>query len=202
MAARRRWPRPNLAENRGLPALPGGRARSLHLTSGHGARTASARTHSLGKKSMKAIASGLLALGLLAVQISEADAAACAAGRYHAGCVGPRGAVATAHRPTATRRCGGAPCLWRALLLSCGRARLPLSRQASIARAAEAPASFAIVGAGRAARIAVAGRVGKPSRWSRASPGSRPRDWPRAGMTRFHLGGSRRNWPWSPISIN
>jgi hypothetical protein len=48
---------------------------------------------------MKAIVSGLLALGLLAVQVSEADAAACAAGRYHAGCVGPRGAVATTHRP-------------------------------------------------------------------------------------------------------
>jgi hypothetical protein len=33
---------------------------------------------------MKVIASGLLVFGLLAIQISEADAAACAAGRYHA----------------------------------------------------------------------------------------------------------------------
>jgi hypothetical protein len=42
---------------------------------------------------MKNIASGLLVLGLLAVQVSEANAAACAAGPYRAGCVGPRGAV-------------------------------------------------------------------------------------------------------------
>jgi hypothetical protein len=42
---------------------------------------------------MKPIASGLLVLGLLAVQVSEANAAACAAGPYRAGCVGPRGAV-------------------------------------------------------------------------------------------------------------
>jgi hypothetical protein len=49
---------------------------------------------------MKTIASGLLVLGLRAVQVSEADAAACAAGPYRAGCVGPRGAVGM-HRPTA-----------------------------------------------------------------------------------------------------
>jgi hypothetical protein len=42
---------------------------------------------------VKYIASGLLVLGLLAVQVSEAAAAACAAGPYRAGCVGPRGAV-------------------------------------------------------------------------------------------------------------
>jgi hypothetical protein len=42
---------------------------------------------------MKTIASGLLVLGLLAVQVSEANAAACAAGPYRAGCVGPHGAV-------------------------------------------------------------------------------------------------------------
>jgi hypothetical protein len=47
---------------------------------------------------MKAIASGLLALGLLAAQVSEAGAVVCAAGRYHAGCAGPRGAV-VGHRP-------------------------------------------------------------------------------------------------------
>jgi hypothetical protein len=72
-----------------------------------------------GKISMKAILSGLLALGLLAVQISEADAAACAAGRYHAGCVGPRGAVVTGHRPygyhgaAVVRPAYGARCFWR-----------------------------------------------------------------------------------------
>ena len=42
---------------------------------------------------MKSIASGLLVLGLLAAQVPEANAAACAAGPYRAGCVGPRGAV-------------------------------------------------------------------------------------------------------------
>jgi hypothetical protein len=46
---------------------------------------------------MKAIVAGALALGLLAVQTAEANAAACAAGPYRAGCVGPRGAVTT-HR--------------------------------------------------------------------------------------------------------
>ena len=76
---------------------------------------------------MKAIVSGLLALGLLAAQVSQADAAACAAGRYHAGCVGPRGAVVTGHRPYGTRRRGGASRLRRALLLARRRARLPLS---------------------------------------------------------------------------
>jgi len=39
------------------------------------------------------IASGLLVLGLLGAQVPEANAAACAAGPYRTGCVGPRGAV-------------------------------------------------------------------------------------------------------------
>jgi hypothetical protein len=47
---------------------------------------------------MKLIASSLLVLGLLAVQVSEANAVVCARGAYHAGCVGPHGAVGT-HRP-------------------------------------------------------------------------------------------------------
>ena len=47
---------------------------------------------------MKIIASGLLVLGLLAVQVSEANAVVCARGVYRAGCAGPRGAV-VAHRP-------------------------------------------------------------------------------------------------------
>jgi hypothetical protein len=51
---------------------------------------------------VKYITSGLLALSLLAVQVSEANAAACAAGVYHAGCVGPRGAVVTG-RPAMVR---------------------------------------------------------------------------------------------------
>ena len=47
---------------------------------------------------MKIIASILLVLGLLAVQVSEANAVVCAHGVYRAGCAGPRGAV-VAHRP-------------------------------------------------------------------------------------------------------
>ena len=42
---------------------------------------------------MKTIASCLLALGLLAVQVSEANAVVCARGVYRAGCAGPHGAV-------------------------------------------------------------------------------------------------------------
>jgi hypothetical protein len=77
---------------------------------------------------MKVIASGLLVLGLLAVQVSEANAAACAAGRYRAGCVGPRGAV-VAHRPVYGRPVYGRPvygrpvygarCFWRAGVRIC-----------------------------------------------------------------------------------
>jgi hypothetical protein len=47
---------------------------------------------------MKTFVSALLALGLIAGATAEAQAAACAAGPYRAGCAGPRGAVVT-HRP-------------------------------------------------------------------------------------------------------
>ncbi len=67
---------------------------------------------------MKVIASGFMVLGLLAVQVSEADAAACAAGPYRAGCVGPRGAV-VAHRPVYGRPVYGARCYWRAGVRVC-----------------------------------------------------------------------------------
>jgi hypothetical protein len=72
---------------------------------------------------MRVFASGLLVLGLLAVQVSEADAAACAAGPYRAGCVGPRGAV-VAHRPAYGRPVYGRPvygarCYWRAGVRVC-----------------------------------------------------------------------------------
>jgi hypothetical protein len=43
---------------------------------------------------MKIITSSLLVLGLLAVQVSEANAVVCAAGAYHAGCASARGAAA------------------------------------------------------------------------------------------------------------
>jgi len=72
---------------------------------------------------MKTIASGLLVLGLLCLQASEVNAAACAAGPYRAGCVvGPRGAVGVrrgygyhgyGYRGAAVVRPGyGARCSW------------------------------------------------------------------------------------------
>jgi hypothetical protein len=54
---------------------------------------------------MKIIASSLLVLGLLAVQVSEANAVVCARGVYHAGCAGAvhrpygYGGAAVVHRP-------------------------------------------------------------------------------------------------------
>jgi hypothetical protein len=68
--------------------------------------------------SMQLIASGLLILGLLAAEVSEASAAACAAGRYHAGCVGPRGAV-VAHRPVYERPVYAPHCYWRGGVCVC-----------------------------------------------------------------------------------
>ena len=68
---------------------------------------------------MKTIASGLLVLGLLGIQVPEANAAGCAAGVYHAGCVGPRGAVVT-HRPaTAVVRPAAVRCVYRAGVRVC-----------------------------------------------------------------------------------
>jgi hypothetical protein len=70
---------------------------------------------------MKIIASSLLVLGLLAVQVSEANAVVCARGPYRAGCAGPRGAV-VAHRPygyggaTVVRRPYGAAVVRRPLV--------------------------------------------------------------------------------------
>jgi len=72
---------------------------------------------------MKYVASGLLVLGLLAFQTPEANAAACAKGVYHAGCVGPRGAVVTT-RPAAVHGVHVAPrvaprCVYRAGVRVC-----------------------------------------------------------------------------------
>jgi hypothetical protein len=47
---------------------------------------------------MKIIASSLLVLGLLTVQVSEANAVVCAKGAYHAGCASAHGA-AVVRRP-------------------------------------------------------------------------------------------------------
>jgi hypothetical protein len=69
---------------------------------------------------MKTIASGLLVLGLLAIQVSEADAAACAAGPYRAGCVGPHGGYGYGYRGGAVvRPVYGARCYWRAGVRVC-----------------------------------------------------------------------------------
>jgi hypothetical protein len=67
---------------------------------------------------MKQIACSLLALGLFAALAPEANAAACAAGAYHAGCVGPRGAVVT-HRPYAHPVVVAPRCYWRAGVRIC-----------------------------------------------------------------------------------
>jgi hypothetical protein len=56
------------------------------------------KTRTWKRKLMKFIASGLLVLGLLAIQASEANAVVCARGPYRAGCAGPHGAVGV-HRP-------------------------------------------------------------------------------------------------------
>ena len=47
---------------------------------------------------MKALVAGLLAVGLLAGSVAEANAVVCARGVYRAGCAGPHGAV-VGHRP-------------------------------------------------------------------------------------------------------
>jgi len=53
---------------------------------------------------MKSIASGLLVLGLLSVQVTEANAVVCARGVYRAGCAAPHGAVTT-HRAVVAPHC-------------------------------------------------------------------------------------------------
>jgi hypothetical protein len=72
---------------------------------------------------MKTLVSALLALGLLAGTVAEANAAVCARGVYRAGCAGPHGAVVTHrgygygygyHRPVY-----GAHCYWRAGVRVC-----------------------------------------------------------------------------------
>jgi hypothetical protein len=78
---------------------------------------------------MKTLASGFLALVLATSAGAEANAAACAAGAYHAGCVGPRGAVgvhrgvvAPGYRGAVVRpvvRPYGAACFWRAGVRVC-----------------------------------------------------------------------------------
>jgi len=67
---------------------------------------------------MKQIACGLLALSLFTALATEADAAACAAGPYRAGCAGPRGAVVT-HRPYARPVHAAPRCYWRAGVRVC-----------------------------------------------------------------------------------
>ena len=48
---------------------------------------------------MKTIVSALLALGLLAGTVAEANAVVCARGVYRAGCAGPNGAAVVHHPP-------------------------------------------------------------------------------------------------------
>jgi hypothetical protein len=67
---------------------------------------------------MKQFACGLPAFSFFAAMASQADAAACAAGPYRAGCVGPRGAVVT-HRPYARPVYEAPRCYWRAGVRVC-----------------------------------------------------------------------------------
>jgi hypothetical protein len=70
---------------------------------------------------LKMIAAALVAVAMLAGTVAEANAAACAAGVYHAGCVGPRGA-AVVSKPAAVipRAAVVAPrCVWRAGVRVC-----------------------------------------------------------------------------------
>lgn len=46
---------------------------------------------------MKTVVSALLALGLLAGTVAEANAVVCARGVYRAGCAGPNGAAVVRH---------------------------------------------------------------------------------------------------------
>ena len=72
---------------------------------------------------MKFIVSSLLVLGLLTVQVSEANAVVCARGAYHAGRAGPHGAVGT-HRAygyggAAVVRPAAVRCVYRAGVRVC-----------------------------------------------------------------------------------
>ena len=76
---------------------------------------------------MKTVVSALLALGLLAGTVAEANAVVCARGVYRAGCAGPHGAVTTRgygygyHGGAAVvRPAYGAHCYWRAGVRVCG----------------------------------------------------------------------------------
>jgi len=74
---------------------------------------------------MKTFVSGLLALGLLAGTVAEANAVVCARGVYRAGCAGPHGAVATTrpaygyHGAAVVRPAYGAHCYYRAGVRVC-----------------------------------------------------------------------------------
>jgi hypothetical protein len=75
---------------------------------------------------MKTLVSALLALGLLAGTVAEANAVVCARGVYRAGCAGPHGAVVT-HRgygyhggaAVVARPAYGAHCYYRAGVRVC-----------------------------------------------------------------------------------
>ncbi len=74
---------------------------------------------------MKTLVSALLALGLLAGTVAEANAVVCARGVYRAGCAGPHGAVATRgggygyHGAAVVRPAYGAHCYYRAGVRVC-----------------------------------------------------------------------------------
>ena len=79
---------------------------------------------------MKIIASSLLVLGLLAIQVSEANAVVCAAGAYHAGCAGAVGRASALRLRRRSRTVTAAP-------RSYGQ---PMASTGAFASTAEAPA--------------------------------------------------------------
>jgi hypothetical protein len=77
---------------------------------------------------MKTLVSALLALGLLAGTVAEANAVVCARGVYRAGCAGPHGAAVVRHpygygyhggAAVVARPAYGAHCYWRAGVRVC-----------------------------------------------------------------------------------
>ena len=85
----------------------GGRRRQVSSARASGLKTRPSSTAASGRGAhaaaaikrveimMKTVVSALLALGLLAGTVAEANAVVCARGVYRAGCAGPRGAVVT-----------------------------------------------------------------------------------------------------------
>src|SRR5271166_3575144 len=94
-AARRRWPRRKPAPSEFRAPLAGARKRGRRRRRARERGRREGPQINIKEIIMKTVVSALLALGLLAGTVAEANAVVCARGVYHAGCAGPHGAVAT-----------------------------------------------------------------------------------------------------------